>query len=433
MKQFFRNIIVALLRLEATLMLKRHKPKIVAITGSVGKTSTKDAVYTVLSAYFSVRKSSKSFNSEIGVPLTILGLQNAWNNPIAWAINIVEGAFKIIVGGDYPNMLVVEVGADRKSDIKNVTKWLKPDVAVITKLSKVPVHVEFFASPKELIEEKGQLAKGIKKGGTLILNADDEDVMDFKKYPHGNLVTFGVDHEALLKGSNYKIVYVDNSESGTPTGITFKVDCDGSCIPVHVHGSIGRQHMYTALAALAAGYSQGINLVKGIEALDHHQTPPGRMKLADGMKESVIIDDTYNSSPIAVMEALFTMSDIKNTGKKIAVLGDMMELGEFSIEEHEKVGEMVAQTVDVFVAVGARMSKAYDVFTNEVHGTKQAFLAEDAAAAQVIVTSLVDAGDIVLVKGSQSMRLEKVVKSLMKNPEQAKDLLVRQEEEWSKR
>lgn len=433
MKQFSRNIIINILRLEAILMLRRHKPKVVAVTGSVGKTSAKDAIYTVLSSSLSVRKSSKSFNSEIGVPLTILSLPNAWNDPIAWVKNIFEGLFFILFETHYPEVLVVEVGADRKGDIEKVSKWLRPDIAVITKLSKVPVHVEFFASPKEVIEEKGNLAKNIKKDGTLVLNADDEDVMSFQKYPHSDLITFGTQHEANLRGSEYKIVYANGAESGTPIGVTFKVEQQGNSIDVTIHGSAGKQHMCTVLAALAVGQAMNIDVVKAIRALEDHNTPPGRMRLIEGINNSTIIDDTYNASPIAVAEALATLSDIRNTGKKIVVLGDMMELGDFSIKEHEKVGEKVVHVADIFIAVGMRMQKAYNMFVEQVRGTKQALWAEDAVSAQAMISSLVGEGDVVLVKGSQSMRLEKIVESIMKNPERKKELLVRQEEEWQLR
>lgn len=124
-------------------MVRKYKPRIVAVTGSVGKTSTKDAIFAVLADNQHVRKSDKSFNSEIGLPLTILGCPNAWNNPLRWLQNIFDGFLLLVLPSRYPAWLVLEVGADRPGDISGVAKWLPVDVAVITRLPEVPVHVEF--------------------------------------------------------------------------------------------------------------------------------------------------------------------------------------------------------------------------------------------------------------------------------------------------
>jgi len=181
MKSIFKKIVVLIIQWEAVFVLKKYKPKIVAVTGSVGKTSTKDAIFTVMSAKFFVRKSEKSFNSEIGVPLTILGCSNAWNNPILWVKNIIEGFMLIVLKNHYPKWLVLEVGADRPGDIESIAKWLKPDVVVLTALPDVPVHIEYFDSLEEIIKEKEYLLGALKEDGILILNNDDEKVRAFKQ------------------------------------------------------------------------------------------------------------------------------------------------------------------------------------------------------------------------------------------------------------
>ena len=137
-----------MLKLEAQLMLARHRPRIVAITGTVGKTSTKDAVFCALTPFFAVRKSEKSFNNDFGIPLTILGLPTAGGNPLLWFKNIVLGFFRAFFSTAYPEWLVLEVGAGEPGDIKKFSGMLSPNIAVITRFSEVPVHVEFFASPE---------------------------------------------------------------------------------------------------------------------------------------------------------------------------------------------------------------------------------------------------------------------------------------------
>jgi len=126
MKEIFKKIIIFILILESKLVLLKFKPKIITVTGSVGKTSTKDAIYTALENNLKVRKNQKSFNSEIGTPLTILGLENAWSNPLLWVKNFFLGLF-VIFKKDYPDWLILEVGSDHPGDVRKVGKWLKPD------------------------------------------------------------------------------------------------------------------------------------------------------------------------------------------------------------------------------------------------------------------------------------------------------------------
>ena len=166
MRGVFKSIIVWILQAEAKAVLRKYTPKVVAITGSVGKTSTKDAVYAVLSKKYHVRKSEKSFNSEVGVPLTILGLGNAWGNPLHWLQNIIDGLSLIVTTRPYPEWLVLEVGADRPGDIRSLASWIKVDVAIITRLPEVPVHVEFFDSVEAVIEEKASLMDAVRPGGS---------------------------------------------------------------------------------------------------------------------------------------------------------------------------------------------------------------------------------------------------------------------------
>ena len=441
MKNFFKKIVVWILVTEARLVLRKYKPKIVAVTGSVGKTSTKDAIYTILSSVTFVRKSEKSFNSEIGLPLTILGCPNAWSNPFAWLGNFIEGMKLIVLPNHYPRTLILEVGADRPGDIKNIVRWMKPDVAVITKLSDVPVHVEFFASPEEVKKEKGFLASAVKSGGALILNADDLDVVAFGQKTlmqnSPRTITYGYKNQATLKASGYKIIYKKRKGVSYPAGISYKINSGET---ISVHGTIGMQNVYTTLAALAVGFSEGLPIASMAETLEKHESPPGRMKIIEGINQSTIIDDSYNSSPIAQKAALETLHDIKTNsggtggGKKIAILGDMLELGSFSVAEHKAVGEKVAEVCSMLITVGvrARVMREAAIAAGMSEGRTMSF--EDSRAAGEYTKSIVAPGDVVLVKGSQgTLRMERAVEAIMAHPEDKKRLLVRQEEEWQKR
>ncbi len=442
MKAFFKKIIVSILTLEARVVLSRYKPKIIAITGSVGKTSTKDAIYTAISPHFPTRKSDKSFNSEIGVPLTILGLPNGWNNPFRWLRNILKG-FLIcslpknykLQTENYPDWLVLEVGADRPGDIEKLTQWLKPDIAVITYFGKIPAHSEFFKSREEVIKEKSFLVKALKVGGTLCLNNDDEDVRALRDLRRNTrLSTWSIQHESDFQASNFEITYRQNSVGAkTPSGITFKINCDGNSIPIPVSGTVGRQHVYPVLAALAVGDSLGINMITMANSIRGHKTPPGRMKLVEGIKNSTIIDDTYNASPVAVTEALRALKETEASGKKVAVLGDMLELGKHSTKAHEAAGREATGSCDILVTVGILARDTAKGALENGMDEKNIFQFDTAFEAGKPIENLIKQGDLVLVKGSQGVRMERIVEEIMAHPEDRENLLVRQEEEWQGR
>lgn len=410
MKQILKKIIIFILIFEAKLVLRKYKPKIIAITGSVGKTSSKDAIYTVLSSYFFVRKSEKSFNSEIGVPLAILGLPNAWNSVFLWLKNIIDGFKTIVLKNHYPKWLILEVGADMPGDIKSISKWLKPDIVVMTYLPDVPVHIEFFNSIDDLIREKSYLAEALKDDGILIANNDDKKLSFVKKFT-GNkkILTYGLNEGSDIMASNENIIYENNK----PIGITFRVDYAGNSIPIKLSGIIGKQHIYPALSAFLVGISQNLDLLSIKKVIEKHEPAPGRMRLIDGVNNSIIIDDSYNASPKAVTEALNSLKNLNTSGRKIAVLGDMMELGSHSYDEHIKIGKLTAQTADTLITVGVRAKYIARGANEEGMKKKDIFEFNDSKSAGCKLAEILQEWDIVLVKGSQSVRMEKVVEKVL--------------------
>ncbi|MBX4198204.1 UDP-N-acetylmuramoyl-tripeptide--D-alanyl-D-alanine ligase [Candidatus Parcubacteria bacterium] len=432
MKSFFKRAIVGILTWEAKKVLRKYNPKIVGVTGSVGKTSTKDAIYTVLASNFHTRKSDKSFNSELGVPLTILGLPNAWSNPLLWLRNIIQGFFLILSKHSYPQWLVLEIGADAPGDIETLTTWLKPDVAVLTRFGDVPVHIEFFPTIDDLINEKGYLAHALKKDGVLVLNHDDEKVFAFGERVNHRKISYGFDSGAHVHADQEKVTYgpYDHTDLELPHGMAFMLNYEGKSQLLEVNGTIGKQHIYPILAAFAVGISQGIPAEKMHESLKKHTTPRGRMKLVAGLKDTLLIDDTYNSSPVAVHAALHALKSLKCAGRKIAVLADMMELGQYSVEEHKKVGTAVPDAAQMLVAVGFRSRTTAEAALDAGMSELNVLQFDTSTEAGKYVESIIKSGDIILVKGSQSMRMERVVEEIMAHPEKARDLLVRQDKQW---
>jgi UDP-N-acetylmuramoyl-tripeptide--D-alanyl-D-alanine ligase len=431
MKTIIKKIIFTILKIEAQLVLWRYRPKIVAITGTVGKTSTKDAIYHGLSSVLHVRKNNKSMNSEIGVPLTILGLESGWNNLGHWLKNIVLGFTQIFYKSKYPKWLVLETGIDNPGDMKRTASWLKPDVAVVTNFAKVPSHVENFDSPEDVMEEEGSLMDYLKPDGILILNTDDEDVAKLKGKSKNKVYTYGT-KDADLTASNYSINYTgyDNNHP-KPEGISFKVDYQGHSIPINVNKVIGDQFIYPILAAVTVGVALDISAVDISSGFTQMKFAPGRMNLLEGENDTLLIDDTYNSSPIAVKKALDTLSKIESQGMKIAVLGDMLEIGHFSASEHRKVGEMaVSLGIDVLITVGFRSKSTVEAAIDKRMAKGKVFNFEKSEDAIETVREYLQAGNIILVKGSQGIRMEKITKNILKDKDKAKDLLIRQESVW---
>lgn len=432
MIQFFKSIVVRILRAEAKAVIHRYKPKIILVTGSIGKTSTKDAVFAVLSKFYHVRKSEKSYNSEIGIPLSILGLETGWQNPFIWIKNFFSGALLLVRKNKaYPEWLVLEVGTRKPGDIKMSVGWLKADIVILTAIGTTPPHIEFYKSLQHLVEEKTSILSCLKKNGTLIINADDPIVFDIKNKTTAKVLSFGESDEATIRASHFSIHYT--RATSAPEGLSFKVGIAGANFPVSMRWVFGKTHIYAALAALSVASLEKCDLVKASEALSAFEVSNGRLRLIEGINGSFIIDDTYNASPSAMDAALETLHTVKSEGRKIAVLGDMLELGKYTEEAHRRVGEVASKVADMLITVGIRSKFTY-ASANE-HGMKKTALhhcptAEEAAT---FLEKKIQKGDLILVKGSQAMRMERVVKKIMSHPELASRLLVRQEREWLNR
>lgn len=427
------KIIVGIIQWEARMILLRYGPKIIAVTGSVGKTSTKDALYAVLSRFAFVRKSEKSFNSDIGIPLTIIGCQNAWQNPMKWMINIIRGLLLILFKSPYPQWLVIEVGADRPGDIKRAVSWLRPHIGVVTRLATVPVHVEFFDSPAHLIAEKAELVKAVRGDGAVLLNADDANVRAFSTCTKARVVFFGLGRDTEVLGSDEEILYRDDEGRRVPDGMSFTISVGANSERVIQRGVVGKQTIYASLAAAALALIKNFPLPAAAEALSNYLRPNGRMKLIPAIKHSLIIDDSYNSSPVATCEALDTLFLIETEGRKIATLGDMMELGKYSIEEHLKLGKLAAEVVHILITVGLRAREIAEGALAAGMVEEKILQFDEAREAGKFLQNFIHEGDLLLVKGSQAVRLERLVEEIMAAPEQSSELLVRQEREWQRR
>jgi UDP-N-acetylmuramoyl-tripeptide--D-alanyl-D-alanine ligase len=224
-------------------------------------------------------------------------------------------------------------------------------------------------------------------------------------------------------------------EGDVASGERFRVNHAGSSVPVVLYGALGRPRIYAALAGVAVAEALGIDTVSSSRGLATWVPPPGRMRLVSGIRHSTIIDDTYNSSPAAALAALDTLQSVVTSGRKIAILGDMLELGKYSTDAHKAVGERAAVCADMLITVGFRARTIAESALDAGMDAEQVRSYElgESARAGLELEREVRAGDVILVKGSQSMRMERTVEALLADSGKAGELLVRQEEEWKER
>jgi len=414
-----------ILRFMAVAVLRRHKPKIVAITGSVGKTSAREAIFAVLSAKYKVRENQKNYNNEIGIPLTIIGAESGGKNILKWMWIALKWFF-ILIFPMYPEILVFELGVDRPDDMKYFMSFIKPTVGVITNISLS--HIEFFRTIENIAKEKRILVESLTPDGYAILNADDELVIEMGNRTKAQVLTYGLNENAIVNASNP----IYNYEENKPEGISFKLNYDGKNVPIRLKNLLASHYVYAALAAVSVGTIFKINLVDIAEALEPLRAPTGRLNLLEGIRGSYIIDDTYNASPVSTLAALNVLSHLA-AKRKIAVLGDMLELGDQTELGHKEVGRKIfSEKIDIFIAVGKRMQYAVEQLIALGFSRANILHFDDPNSAAEKVSQIVREGDFVLVKGSQGMRMEKIVEKIIANPSQAKNLLCRQNKEWKK-
>lgn len=412
-------------------IINKYQPKIIAVTGSTGKTSAKNAIYTVLSTFYDTRKSEENLNTEFGLPLAFIGGINAKNSFSKWLENIFKGLKLLIIKDkNYPRFIIVEMGADKPRDISKLLKIAKPNVAIVTAIGNIPVHLENYQDIDELAFEKSQIVRVLNSQDIAILNADDERVKKMEKVTQAKILFFGFTEDANLKITNFKLV-TKTIERGfeIPIGVSFNLNYQGEKSLVFLKNHLGIPSVYAATIGAAVGLIFDIPLNEISKALEKFQPEKGRMNLIEGIKNSLIIDDSYNASPLAVEAALQTLKDISAL-RKIVVLGDMLELGKYSQKAHEEIGKLASQVADYLFLVGPRMVFARDKALNNGFDKNKIFYFNDSSLVANKLIPLINQNDVILVKGSQAMRMEKIVKEIMKEPQKAKELLVRQTEEW---
>lgn len=455
MISIIKKLVIWKLNILARIYLYWYKPIIIAITGNVGKTSTKEAITTVLSSIKRVRSGKGNLNNEFGVPLTIIGdwsddYYETGNSAFFWLKVIAVSTWRLIKGvslikrvrylfskkryltlypelTSYPEILVLEYGADKPGDIYKLCNKFKPHISVVTAIGEIPVHVEFFQTPAALAKEKSELTKCLNGNDYVVLNYDDQVVLDMKENTKARMMSFGFGEQATVKILNFDF---RSDNAGRPIGVSFKLHYGSAnnFVPVKIDGSLGKSQAYAAAAASAVGVIFKMNLVDISEALSDYRGPKGRLKILKGIKNSTIIDDTYNASPSSTHLALETLQQARPV-RRVAILGDMLELGEYTELAHRAIGDFAGSFADMLICVGLRSKFIADSAANQM-SKDNIFHFDTAIEALSKIDPLIKEGDLVLVKGSQGIRMEKIVEEIMAEPESKKELLVRQGKKW---
>lgn len=442
MKNFIRGLIVKILSFESKKTLKKYNPYIIAITGNIGKTTSKDYIKSLLSFKYGglVRGSEKSQNSEFGVNLTILGEKNAWSNILKWTILILKNFFKLFITNKYPKTLVLEVGADKPGDIKFITNIITPDMVVLTAFQESPTHGEFFINTDQHILEKKYLVDALKNDGIVVYNIDDSTMTNLahlKKEDAKNvkIYSFGKNENANVKFSDILNLYNDDAEIiGTKAKIKVSIDEQSYVLDLKLIGIVGVAHMYSLTSAICVSVLQGLTKEEIQEAIKNIDYAKSRMRILDGKNKLKIIDDTYNSSPMPAKNAIEAVKGILVKGKKIAVLGHMAELGKNTEEEHFNIGLLASGVFDMIILSGRYNEFFLEGIREEKFDLSKVYMAEGPQEVIELINNnkLVGENDLILLKGSQSARLEKVVVQLLINPHD-RGHVCRQDKEWELR
>lgn len=394
--------------------------KLITVAGSVGKTSTKLAIATLLSQKYRVRLHEGNHNTHLSAPLAILGINFPGNPRNFWQWHKVFSAARKRIkspSSQEPQIIIQELGTDHPGDIERFSKYLAPNIAVITSVS--PEHMEFFGSIDTVAQEELGAASFAE---IAILNQDDISPDFFKYVRNSNVSTY-----SSIGGANYN--FIANSFS--------LIDGFGGKIQTPEYGEIdvrvkvfGEHSLRPIIGAVAVSAKLGLSSQEIIGGLVSLKPIPGRMNFMRGVKESVLIDDTYNSSPAALEAAIQTLYAL-SAPSKIAIIGSMNELGESSAFEHQKIGEMLDGISLSWVITVGEQANRFLAPAARLRGC-QVYEAKNAIDAGTFAHKIMERGSLVLLKGSQGeVYLEEATKILLLNKED-ENLLVRQDEKWKK-
>ena len=357
---------------------RRYRIPVVALTGSNGKTTTKEMISACLETTFPILKTRENLNNLIGLPLTLLNLT------------------------EKERVVILEMGMNVPGEIRRLTEIAEPDVGLITNIQIV--HLEGVGSLERVREEKGELFRRMRRDGTILVNQNDPHVIDLASEFSGQKITFGVEKSADVMAKEIRLRGAE--------GTSFNLILEGEEIEVSLP-LLGRHFVPNALSAIAVASLFGIEVKKAKEALERFRPFPMRMEIIHLEGGKTLINDAYNANPRSMELALETLAEIKGKGRAIAVLGDMLELGDFTEEAHRQIGEKVEElSIDLLLTMGEKAPLVVESAVRHGFEPKRTRVMESHSEAISILKEVVQEGDWILIKGSRRMAMEKIVEGL---------------------
>lgn len=350
---------------------------IIGITGSVGKTTTKEMIYSALATKLNVMKTKGNQNSQIGLPITVFNIKE--ENDCA----------------------VIEMGMSMFGEMEKLADIAKPNYAVMTNIGVS--HIENLKTQENILKEKINIAKHFDNNSILFVNGDDEYLKKASDYTSAKIVTFGISENCDYRAEN--ISYTNNSAVFTMINGNEK-----ETVELNV---IGKHNVLNALAAFAVGHCMGVDTQSIKIGLKGYNPPPLRQQIHKLESGITVIDDSYNASPDSVRSAVNVLASINNNGRKIAVLADMLELGDIAVSEHIKIGEYLAENnIDIAVTVGdlaENIAKGFESIKKNI--AAKSFVSNKDA--YLYIKSVIKNGDTILIKGSRGMKTDEIVKNIL--------------------
>jgi len=425
-----RKILKYLLWFLAKLTLWRYRPLVITVTGSTGKSSTKEAIYYALKNDFQVARSTFNLNTEIGLPLSIIQGYDAKKNVFLWLANIFHTLGLIILKRkNYPKIWVLEISEDQPNLVSYLARLCRPKIGVISWIGEIPVHAEFYQSAKALQEEIQKLISYLPQDGTAILNHDNPLSLEAKEKTKAKVITYGFNNNAEVKISDYSLMMDKNFRK---IGMTLRLEYQGSYVPLKLTGVFGQAQAYALAAGAAVALALGLHLVAIAQSLENYKLLKARTTLLQGIKNTWIFDDSYNSNPDALRVALEIYDDLVSAIKKeniydlkrrVLALGDMRELGKYSDEAHQQVASQIIDKADVLIAIGTKMKITVEECLKLGFPPENIYWFENSFEAGKKARELIQEGDLFLVKGSRGIHLEQVTLAIMQEPEKAHEYL----------
>lgn len=434
-------IVLRALKRTSRNLIQVKKPTIVGVTGSVGKSSFIHLLDSVVRDEMRTKTTFKG-NSETGLPLEILGIRDYLKNYslINWIIILAIIPFAYLIGKfkfSY-ELLIAEMAIDSPKAPKNMAYLLeiiKPDIGVFLEVSAV--HSQQFAEELDLgieseaviraiAQEKGRIVTELNKKSTAIINIDSPYIAELTPNIEAKMITFG-----SSKNADYRLIDYRVTPESTEYVFVFKE----KKYTIRLKGYLlSKEYGYTILAVVATAIELGLNIVDVVTKIENRfEIPPGRMSLVPGKNGSIILDSSYNSSPVALRSVLNTLKNFQTKGNKILILGDMRELGPLTEAEHKNLADLVTEVADQVILVGPLTTQYLLPELKKRKVPVSSSLISKGVGDRLLTSGDLKRNDIVLVKGSQNtIFLEQTVLELMENQDQAYKLLCRQSPYWEK-